>query len=448
MISPPVPILQPSANKQLVCPQTPDDKYVQPMNCYAKDGEAEGVTKPTDPDAGVCAACIGDAVLIDRIKSTGAVGTCAFCGATADCLPLGEIAALVDQFHRLYHVAGAWMCNDDDWLQEGDYPEEIVMDLLACEPILADAVVAHLSARESHLVHHDGAEPMWDTSARYASVEVYPYSMHSTWQAFRTRMLQVRRYFDPDASASLYHLLGGIEDLEPFASRPIVRLFTAGRTADTVFRARRAMSPKEARDITDGVPISLGAPSPTSARAGRMNPAGIPVFYGGFSPDVCVAEVRPVIGGYVVVGSFEPTRNLRLLDLTCFSKARPVISPFDPSYHDVRTRWDFLGDFGNIISQPVLPDDEAIEYVPTQAVSEFVAHELGLDGLIYGSAQYSSQGETAANVVLLADHGADTNAKGSDQFGIRFMHGSVRVMQVTSMIIKTETAYPVEREDA
>ena len=51
------------------------------------------------------------------------------------------------------------------------------------------------------------------------------------------------------------------------------------------------------------------------------------------------------------------------------------------------------------ISRPVMPQDEALEYLPTQAVAEFLAHKVDprLDGIIFHSSQTGGDGR---NVVL------------------------------------------------
>jgi hypothetical protein len=112
-----------------------------------------------------------------------------------------------------------------------------------------------------------------------------------------------------------------------------------------------------------------------------------PVFYGAFSDDVCTAEVRPYVGGLVLVGEFRTTRRLRLLDLTRLDEAGFAGSMFDPDYDGRVMKRRFLRAFHYLISRPVQPHEEAIEYLPTQAVAEYISNVLELDGIIYESAQ-------------------------------------------------------------
>ena len=134
-----------------------------------------------------------------------------------------------------------------------------------------------------------------------------------------------------------------------------------------------------------------------------MNPAGIPVFYGGFSEDICIAEVRPHVGGIVVVGEFRAARRLQLLDLTMLDQHGFAGSMFRADFYDRVTKRRFLRSFHNLISRPVQPHEEALEYVPTQAVAEYIANVLGLDGIIYESAQAGGLNDEEAEENTPAD---------------------------------------------
>jgi hypothetical protein len=153
-----------------------------------------------------------------------------------------------------------------------------------------------------------------------------------------------------------------------------------------VYRARRVRSEDEAHRIFENPRAELGPPPPEKATAGRMNPAGIAVFYGALSAETAAAEVRPSVGGTVVMGRFAPMRSLRLLNLTQIG-AGFTGSIFNPVYEDRAARLRFLRGFHRLIARPIQIDDEPLEYLPTQAVAEYVANVLGLDGLLYASAQ-------------------------------------------------------------
>jgi hypothetical protein len=130
-----------------------------------------------------------------------------------------------------------------------------------------------------------------------------------------------------------------------------------------------------------------------------MNPHGISVFYGATEPAVAIAEVRPPVGSSVLVGSFEVTRQLTLLDLTAAADVNVVGSVFDPSFGKRLEHAMFLRSLSKRITEPVMPDDELLDYLPTQAIADFLASQTdpALDGIVFPSSQASG---VARNVVL------------------------------------------------
>jgi hypothetical protein len=75
-------------------------------------------------------------------------------------------------------------------------------------------------------------------------------------------------------------------------------------------------------------------------------------------------------------------------------------SIFDASYIFRLERAIFLSSLSQRMTRPVMPTDESFDYLPTQAIADYLATERTLDGIIYPSAQV--QGEHT-NVVLFHD---------------------------------------------
>jgi hypothetical protein len=124
------------------------------------------------------------------------------------------------------------------------------------------------------------------------------------------------------------------------------------------------------------------------------------MYYGAFDADTCVAEIRAPVGSSVVIGKFEIVRPLRLLDLDAFRHIFvQQASFFDPGFRGLRDKAYFLKRLVSIMSRPVMPSDEDFEYLPTQAVAEYLSEKIEprLDGLIFPSSQ---RGGTGENVVL------------------------------------------------
>ncbi|EMK3754761.1 RES domain-containing protein [Providencia rettgeri] len=122
----------------------------------------------------------------------------------------------------------------------------------------------------------------------------------------------------------------------------------------------------------------LGTPLPkyTLGNPNRMNPQGIPMFYG--SPQKLTA-IKEIIDSCntsdeskeFVTGIFYSTKELRLVDLT---QSLDEIDYFDHSNQHLITSKLFLRKFIEIINKPITrsePNLVYIEYIPTQVVTEY-----------------------------------------------------------------------------
>jgi hypothetical protein len=237
--------------------------------------------------------------------------------------------------------------------------------------------------------------------------------------------------------------------LEGFGRGVAIRTLAA---TDFVFRARRASSYEEAEKWFKTPAVSLNAPPLDKAIAGRMNAAGVRVFYGALEERIAVAEIRPPIGSHVVVGSFAPTRPLRILDLSALGSVLEYADPFSPEFETTSTRLTILQTLEQEISLPVQPHDEVLEYIPTQVIAEYVRIVLGLDGVAYRSAQVGTApdpGQIAGprlpaeerNVVLLGSAAMTLEeppaAEGISP-GLSFVAGSEKLLDIRRIEITYE----------
>jgi len=220
-----------------------------------------------------------------------------------------------------------------------------------------------------------------------------------TWNAFRTEIRSRSRFFSQYAQEALDEIFSEIGTLSSFDGTPVFREISPTEDERYIFRARVCFSDKELKEILSAPVKQIGPPPSRSARAGRMNAAGISVFYGAIDKETCIAEARAPVGSYVVLSRFEVIRPVRLLDFDVLTKIYVEGSHFDPEYHTRRSRAAFLGRLVREISRPVMPRDEEFEYLPTQAVSEYLAARIEprLDGIIFHSSQTAGEGR---NLVL------------------------------------------------
>ena len=127
---------------------------------------------------------------------------------------------------------------------------------------------------------------------------------------------------------------------------------------------------------------SLGLRLERLRKAGRMNSAGIQVFYGAYELETCLSELRPNVGDVVFAAKFELTRSLCVLDLSGFHKPLRRLDLFAKDQVQLRAQWQFMVQFEREITQPISPNDEYLDYIPPQAVAEYLVnnHAVEVDG--------------------------------------------------------------------
>lgn len=143
---------------------------------------------------------------------------------------------------------------------------------------------------------------------------------------------------------------------------------------------------------------NLGHPPIGKASATRMTPApvGIPAFYASLDPHLAVKEIKTTATKFIV-GRWKLTRPIRVVNLS------GVIGNEAPDFFDYDKKNErniilFLKKFSSEVSKPVEKDGrEHIDYVPTQALSEFI--KTYLDD-IYGIAYVSDMRSQKADVTI------------------------------------------------
>lgn len=379
-------------------------------------------------EGNICLRCIGDKVLRALLRKEARRKQCRFCGNRRIGVSLDILAEHINRVYRNFFALGQWYStpgsgSDDRTYskQEGSSPNEIIQEIAKVEYEVAEALVEILSDGECRDVN-DGGEPYYEHSFNYVQRELPPVEQQWIWSEFHQRIKHHRRYFDDEGKNLLQSLLGNLGELKP---SPIFILRPKGHCG-TIFRARRASNREEANRLCSDAKQNIGPPQPDKALAGRMNAYGIPVFYGAFSEGVAIAEIRPYVGGIVVVGKFEVIRKLKLLDLGRFVDAPFIGSMFTSNFVERVSQVNFLNEFLSIISRPILPHEEPLEYIATQAVSEYLANQLGFDGIVYPSAQLGD---------LESEDDANSNwLEGNNNDGRRLASKNVALFQAIGII--------------
>ncbi|SOE01534.1 RES domain-containing protein [Caenispirillum bisanense] len=243
----------------------------------------------------------------------------------------------------------------------------------------------------------DGDEDPYGPEARYEAIAADDRTFQDEWLALQLELRERSRFFNSEAEDILGRIFGGLESLQTFQKQPVVVTIPPDDPDAVFWRARLFMTQSEAEDALVDPAGSIGPPPPQKARAGRMNPAGVAVFYGSQDIDVCLAELRPPVGSWIVACQFRPLRPLRLLDLPALEAVYEEGSYFDLDFGTRRERAAFLSTFCTQVARPVLPGEEDLGYLPTQVIAEYLADKLHIDGMFYPSPQ---AGGDRHNVVL------------------------------------------------
>lgn len=363
-------------------------------------------------DNNVCSGCIGEAFLSAEVRRDGRRDECAYCSRVEECLSVEDLAGLVDgAFERHFHRTAEgpngfeWALTKDPeidyfWEREGEPVVDAIGMAVECSEEIAKDLQATLSG--GHYDRHKakvGEETEFADDSYYAEKGADDFEWRTEWRSFENSLKTRARFFSPAAATLLEETFAAIEELSTDDGSPLVIDVGPGQPLAEVWRARVFQSQEE---LTDGLArpdAEIGPPPGRMARAGRMNAEGISVFYGAKDPDVAIAEVRPPVASQVVAARFEIMRGLRLLDLTALGAVQESGSYFDPDFASLMERAAFLRTLSQRISQPVVPDDTALDYLPTQAIADFLAtvRTPPIDGIAYPSSQAL---EDPVNIVL------------------------------------------------
>jgi hypothetical protein len=359
----------------------------------------------------ICCGCVGEAHLSQEIERTGEEAECSYCEETAQCWRVEDLADRIEIAFQHHYVRTA--DQPTSWQQsllsdrESDYEWE--RDGYPVLNAIEEAAEILQEAAEDVLAILDDKHDDFDSAAMGEETEFSPDSYyeeagpnsrvwHEEWRNFEESLKKEARFFSRTAAAHLAAVFGDIGKLMTMDGRPLVIDAGPLLALDHLYRARVFQADEELEEALCRPDLQLGSPPAHVASAGRMNARGISVFYGATDAGVAIAEVRPPVGSKVAVARFSIIRPLRLLDLTALENVHDGGSIFDPSLKERLERAAFLQSLGLRITRPVMPNDEAFDYLATQAIADFLAteNEPRLDGIAFQSAQ-SKKG---LNVVL------------------------------------------------
>lgn len=372
----------------------------------------------------VCGGCFGDAFIKREIKRNGQKEVCEYCGRTRNTLRLEEIADLFETAFSTHYERTASepssfeQAMGDTWWRDGQPVLELMQEIGEATKEIVEDIRDLLESRHSTREDYEmGLETEFDSDSHYESRAVPRGDLDAEWLSFEHSLKTESRYFSHTVMQTLDKIFNDLKEHRTYRGASVIVDAGPNGTIKALYRARVFQSQESLFAALERPEISIGPPPPTVAAAGRMNARGIPVFYGATHPEAALAEVRPPVGSKVVVAQFDIARPLRLLDVASLQSLSIGGSPFDPMYLARKQKANFLEGLSERITMPVMPDDEALKYIPTQVIAEYLASldDPTLDGMIYPSVQAAQE---MKNVVLF--HKAAVVAKVKRPEGVKF----------------------------
>lgn len=365
----------------------------------------------SEEDAWICAPCVGEAFLSAEIERLGETATCTFCEEEGLAYTMEQMAdrieaVVCEHFYRTPTDPDGFEYammkeGDQDWEREGEPTAIAIMNLAEIPEKAAEDVQAILGDRNSDLESAQmGEETEFDSEAHYAETRADVRQFEEAWSRFERSIKGEARFFGPSAEAVLFELFHDIHShVDRRGEAVVVRTIGPDTSITRLHRARVFQSDAKLKEALAAPERLIGTPSSAYAANGRMNARGVPVFYAATADQVALKEVRPPVGSRVVTAEFEVLRPLTVLDLAALRSVSVSGSLFDPSFGRLFNRAEFLKRLSNRIVAPVMPDDEATDYLVTQVMAEYLAYRIDppLDGILYPSAQNAPD---ERNVVL------------------------------------------------
>ena len=344
----------------------------------------------------ICSRCIGEQYLRDEVSQRGEAGQCSYCNKSSACYPMKEMAIRVQSaLEQFYRNADSCMDRLIRFLGRLEGPGE--NDQRLCPTIRALAQVPPAAAEDigALLAEKDGQFAM--DSFWVKKDLANPDAWGQKWSNFENFLKTESRFFGRYGRNSLEEVFGEIDTLSTLDGRSLVLGAGPGHDVASLYRARVFQSDERLERALCNPAVELGPPPSREARGGRLNADGISVFYGATDTRVAIAEVRPPVGSLIAVGRFDIVRDLRLLDLRALTCANTSGSVFDTKLARNTERAMFLRTVTARITRPIMPDDEVLDYLPTQAMADFLASdaETELDGILYPSVQVPGGGLNA-----------------------------------------------------
>jgi hypothetical protein len=265
--------------------------------------EVPTVKSPLEPrECRVCSECVGEPFLSGMIEKDGARAICSYCEEEGNTFSVDQIANTVGIIlQEFYHRP--------DYDRETAPPEgaplrEIINELteMRSDGFAEDvrSVLAERDAIEREETLSDD-NPFGPDACYGRSSSVDTWDFDRGWYRFEETLKTETRYFNKHAEDVLASIFEGIDAYRTRLGRPVIVEAGPGTDLETLYRARVFQTERELREAMKRPDLQVGPPRSEKAVAGRMNAAGVAVFYGATDRQIALNEVRPPVGSKVLI---------------------------------------------------------------------------------------------------------------------------------------------------
>ena len=330
----------------------------------------------------VCSHHINDCFIKQHITQNGKFEICSYCGKKVKVIDLKNLLQLIiTKIDYLFEdpADSRYLNKDNKYGFDGDvftFYElwyDNLLDLHIDNDKLSDDIYNYLENSDLYCYKDEFV----------SEVEI----LNSIWGNFKNTVKHKARYvFYYKRIFSDYTFIEPFEILKKVQNFILeLNLFSVLPIETKLYRCRQH---RELEDVTEKKDLS-SPPDEKTKTNGRMNPAGISMFYCSQNRKLTISEIVNFSDNekpFYSVGYFKNKKEIRLVDLTKLPK---LPSMFDAAKNNNIDNINFLKGFIKDISKPIGDNDSIIEYVPTQIVTEYIKFnpEINVDGIIYPSSK-------------------------------------------------------------
>jgi len=209
----------------------------------------------------------------------------------------------------------------------------------------------------------------------------------SKWQKFCEKVKHKARYFNHED----FSVSETLEDFNDFFEQIVFN-----SSNETLYRARKICTPSDREDIELDPDKELGSVPIEYAKNNRFSPIGISYGYFAYERQTVLKEIRATVADEVAIGEFSLNSELKIIDFRSMTMSKKFLNYFNDDFNEkFYCISHFINEFITDISKPVSDDEQLLEYIPTQIMSEYILSK-GYDGFSFDSSVNSG----GANLVL------------------------------------------------